>query len=319
MRPYPVDNPAQAAKRFRQRDRIKLSVMGVLLLLFSLTYLRQPYPVSSLSLLITQLDPAIETRLNQRTALNQQGTNTAESSEVLSAASIIAAAPTATHSRLVAVGDEPFETQSQAVVGTATPAPSDAAFTVDMAQAEASESQAQALAETHLAKAQGENDQPQTMLAVTLTSPQLIFPADNAELLQGPLTLLGTSEPNTVVQALDYAIVLGTAPVNANGEWAFTFTPSAGLHQFAVRHADEQTIKSNTINVFVADDSNKLDCDGNPGLPHAGHYIVGTCDTLCDISQLVGMTCEALIAANPQISNPNLIFPGQLLTVFQSQ
>lgn len=44
-------------------------------------------------------------------------------------------------------------------------------------------------------------------------------------------------------------------------------------------------------------------------------YMVAPGDTLFLIAQQFGVNLQALIAANPQIPNPNLIFPGQLICV----
>lgn len=44
-------------------------------------------------------------------------------------------------------------------------------------------------------------------------------------------------------------------------------------------------------------------------------YTVQPGDTLFLIAQRFGTTLQALIACNPQITNPNLIFPGQVICV----
>jgi LysM repeat protein len=44
-------------------------------------------------------------------------------------------------------------------------------------------------------------------------------------------------------------------------------------------------------------------------------YVVKAHDTLTSIARAQGVTLERLIAANPQITNPDLIFPGQRLVV----
>ncbi|ACV64175.1 molybdenum ABC transporter, periplasmic molybdate-binding protein [Desulfofarcimen acetoxidans DSM 771] len=51
--------------------------------------------------------------------------------------------------------------------------------------------------------------------------------------------------------------------------------------------------------------------------PPAGQktYIVQAGDTMFTISQKYGIELETLIAANPQIKNPDLIFPGQVINI----
>jgi spore coat assembly protein SafA len=44
-------------------------------------------------------------------------------------------------------------------------------------------------------------------------------------------------------------------------------------------------------------------------------YVVQAGDTLSDIAQRFGVSLDALIAANPQISDPDRIFPGEVITI----
>ncbi len=53
-----------------------------------------------------------------------------------------------------------------------------------------------------------------------------------------------------------------------------------------------------------------------PGAPPCPfQYTVQPGDTLFSIAQRFGVNLQKLIAANPQIPNPNVIFPGQVITV----
>jgi tyrosinase len=49
--------------------------------------------------------------------------------------------------------------------------------------------------------------------------------------------------------------------------------------------------------------------------PPPGSYVVQPGDTLSGIAELFTVTLAALEAANPQITNPNLIFPGQVVHI----
>ena len=51
------------------------------------------------------------------------------------------------------------------------------------------------------------------------------------------------------------------------------------------------------------------------GCPNGVTYTVRSGDTMYEIAQRYNISLAALIAANPQISDPNLIFPGQTLCV----
>jgi spore coat assembly protein SafA len=46
-----------------------------------------------------------------------------------------------------------------------------------------------------------------------------------------------------------------------------------------------------------------------------GRYTVQPGDTMFSIAQMFGVSLEALIAANPQITDPNILFPGDVLCV----
>lgn len=59
------------------------------------------------------------------------------------------------------------------------------------------------------------------------------------------------------------------------------------------------------------------DTGAQPVIPGtgAGVYVVQPGDTLSGIAQRYGIGLAGLIAANPQIANPNLIFPGQQVNI----
>lgn len=52
-----------------------------------------------------------------------------------------------------------------------------------------------------------------------------------------------------------------------------------------------------------------------PPCPHGFLYTVQPGDTMFFIAQRFGVTLESLIAANPQVRDPNLIYPGQALCI----
>jgi hypothetical protein len=150
--------------------------------------------------------------------------------------------------------------------------------------------------------------------------PDFLFPADGADVITGQvivgqLTLIGSGEPGTEVEILDGSDVLDTAQVNAEGEWYYTFEPEAGIHRFAARSLADTTATSNVIQVRVAKPDDGIDCNSNPGIDRINTYVVGTCDTLSGIGRELGISLDAVIAANPGIEDPDLIFPGQFVTI----
>ena len=153
--------------------------------------------------------------------------------------------------------------------------------------------------------------------AATTTALDIIFPADGADILLGQLSLVGPGEPDSQVEILDNSVVLGTAVISSDGEWSFTLEPATGAHQFAVRPGGDQAVRGRVVNATVIGVGESYDCSLNPGLDRGDNYIVGTCDTLGSISQQLGLSFENLRAANPQVEDPDLIYPGQILTVPQ--
>ncbi len=58
-----------------------------------------------------------------------------------------------------------------------------------------------------------------------------------------------------------------------------------------------------------------VNCNANPGVDHGSTYVVGSCDWLSKIARKLGVSYHDLLAANPQIADPNIIQPGQVLNV----
>jgi hypothetical protein len=146
------------------------------------------------------------------------------------------------------------------------------------------------------------------------TPPELLFPIDGADVISGRLTLIGPGQSGAGVEILDGSVVLGTTEVDADGEWRFTFEPQARTYQFTVRSVGDTTTPSGSIEVRVAGDTD-VDCFSNPGIDRGDVFVVGTCDTLEDISKLKGISLEDLEAANSQIADPNMVYPGDFVTI----
>ncbi len=57
------------------------------------------------------------------------------------------------------------------------------------------------------------------------------------------------------------------------------------------------------------------DCERYPGIDNGSTYVVGACDWLARIANKLGISYAALLAANPQIDDPNIILRGQILNL----
>ncbi|MCP5100060.1 MAG: LysM peptidoglycan-binding domain-containing protein, partial [Chloroflexi bacterium] len=55
--------------------------------------------------------------------------------------------------------------------------------------------------------------------------------------------------------------------------------------------------------------------DPAPGIDQGATYIVGECEWLIRIANRLGIDYDALIGVNPDIENPNIIYPGQVINL----
>jgi sulfatase modifying factor 1 len=58
-----------------------------------------------------------------------------------------------------------------------------------------------------------------------------------------------------------------------------------------------------------------LSCEKYPGEDRGNTYVVGACDFLTKIASNLGVPYRTLLAANPQIKNPDFIYAGQIIHV----
>jgi hypothetical protein len=151
--------------------------------------------------------------------------------------------------------------------------------------------------------------------ASAAVAPELVFPADGADVLTGELTLIGSGTSGAEVEVLNGSAVLGATQVGADGEWRYTFEPQAGAYRFAVRSGADTTTPDSFVEVRVTSDEKSIDCFSNPGIDRGEVYVVGTCDTLEDISKLKGISLEDLEAANSQLEDPDMVYPGEFVTI----
>ena len=154
-------------------------------------------------------------------------------------------------------------------------------------------------------------------VAAAKLQPAITSPAAGASLPAGEVTLVGTGAAGDEIEILDNGKVVGTVKVGADGQWRFAYVPGSGDHELSGRVKANPSTVSGTLKVSVAArtllPSAGGMCVGPKGRIEGDTYIVGVCDTLTRISQNNRVSLEALLAANPQIEDPNLIYMGQVL------
>ena len=139
-------------------------------------------------------------------------------------------------------------------------------------------------------------------------------------------TLSGRGTLGRVIEILDDGVVIGTATVGDDGTWSYNYTPAdAGAHTLAVRDAEDAELASEPVTADVAaeeaeeETATEQEAETGPvcgvGTDRGDTYVVAPCEYMALIAQRLGIDVAALIAANPQVADPNLIYPGQVLNV----
>ncbi len=146
------------------------------------------------------------------------------------------------------------------------------------------------------------------------TSFAIASPVNGEELPPGDMIISGIAPPNERVQVLDNDQVIAAITVNAQGQWRYTYSPAPGLHRLQVRPIDQPERTSPVIEVTVRQPIVQPSAGCTQGQVSGNRYIVGTCETLADISETTNTDLLELVETNPDI-NPNLIYPGQVITL----
>lgn len=138
-----------------------------------------------------------------------------------------------------------------------------------------------------------------------------------------------------LVEGQDYTKESGSTRITIRTQ---TLASQQGTHTLGMefRTQDDDTLKRAAQNYIVgqvadtedswSDDEDDSSSDGNEGGNGAGNQIVAAADTiiyytvvrgdtLSHIARRYGISLAQLLAWNPQIKNPNLILPGQMIVV----
>ena len=121
----------------------------------------------------------------------------------------------------------------------------------------------------------------------------------------------------------------GTATVGADGRWTITATLAAGQRRLSVDALDAagQVAASSAEAVLTvsaaaaATPAPTVGAACRPGDPNAYGvdqgkvWLVDRCATMTIIARQNGIALNDQIAATPQVLDPDLIYPGQLITL----
>jgi LysM repeat protein len=149
-----------------------------------------------------------------------------------------------------------------------------------------------------------------------ITNPSLIFVGEVINLPSGAVIPVtgGTAVPTPAPGTNTYTVV--------SGDTLSSIAVNAGVTLAALEAANPQITNANTI--FVGDVINLpagavIPVTGGTAVPTPApgstSYTVVSGDTLSTIAANFGVTLSALEAANPQITNFSLIFPGNIINI----
>lgn len=145
-----------------------------------------------------------------------------------------------------------------------------------------------------------------------------------------PVKLGGTGTPGAEVEIVEDGKGIGKATVGADGTWTYSYTPSAGEHTLLVRAVGDASLASAPAKLSMpapaaAPATAPATTPAVPGAATSAEcgvgedrgttYVVARCEYMSLIAKRTGVTLAALIAANPQVTNPDLIYPGQILNL----
>lgn len=182
--------------------------------------------------------------------------------------------------------------------------------------------------------AAGETLNESAALAVTVeaaaevAAPTMAEPQISA---QGVITLTGTAEPGTTVEAVADGVVVGTALVGEDGSWTLVYQVEAGAHELMVRDQATPERVSASLSVEVPAPTPVVAEAGSPEPSGEGEgegYVVQPGDSLSALAarfygngqlwRLIYDATNAKAAEDPTfqaIDNPNFIRPSWKLWI----
>lgn len=152
--------------------------------------------------------------------------------------------------------------------------------------------------------------------------PTLTVPQSGALIAGNLVTLEGTGTPGAEIEILDEGKVVSTTVVQFDGSWTLDCLCDSGARLLSVRNVGDPDSASEAVTIQVALASISIPDDlvcGEEAPPmgadHGSVYVVAPCEYIGLIAARVGVTLTDLLAANPQLTDPDRIEPGQILNL----
>ncbi|MBN2389358.1 MAG: hypothetical protein JXR84_01460 [Anaerolineae bacterium] len=154
----------------------------------------------------------------------------------------------------------------------------------------------------------------------------LVEPQNGAVVAGDSLSIKGTGHPNGRIEITDHGKIIGVAEVQADGTWSFDYACEPGTYVIAAQNAGDAANATEAVNVEVAaafepepepEPAAGVCTPGNipMGVDQGTTYIVARCEYMGLIAQRAGVKLVDLIVVNPQVTDINLIYPGQVLNL----
>ena len=143
----------------------------------------------------------------------------------------------------------------------------------------------------------------------------ILYPQPAAELAGFELTMVGQAPPLATVLVFHNGVQMGTATADERGYWSHVqLRVEAGQsYTLTAQLAGEEAAVAPIV-VTLNLPTIAPPCENpTPGLDLGERYLVGNCEWMTRIARTTGVDYFELLALNPQIGDPNLLRPGQVL------